>query len=263
MMPPTSIDGTDITGATIDGTDVQEITVDGQTVFEVVQAVTNSGFVIDDFADNKLTSRDDFATTAWQDSSAAISHSSAFTRTTRPEYTTYNSPTVTNGVFEAEETAGGAARAFTDIGNADFSSTRNVDVSIITPAFAFVVIHIASKNIPGNNGATDGTFGIPPNTVSMVFDDNTTDGFRLFETNSTGTVINSSNRTGYTGNVQDTFDIQISPSGSNLDITATKGDGATITHTTANIGPNDVNSVGLGTSEFGGGTIEIDYAVWY
>jgi len=32
-MIPTSIDGTDITGATIDGTDVQEITVDGQTVF--------------------------------------------------------------------------------------------------------------------------------------------------------------------------------------------------------------------------------------
>jgi len=36
MMPPTSIDGTDITGATIDGTDVTEITVDGQTVFEAV-----------------------------------------------------------------------------------------------------------------------------------------------------------------------------------------------------------------------------------
>jgi len=32
-MIPTSIDGTDITGATIDGTDVTEITVDGQTVF--------------------------------------------------------------------------------------------------------------------------------------------------------------------------------------------------------------------------------------
>jgi len=32
-MPPTSIDGTDITGATIDGTDVTEITVNGQTVF--------------------------------------------------------------------------------------------------------------------------------------------------------------------------------------------------------------------------------------
>jgi len=31
--PPTSIDGTEITGATIDGQDVEEITVDGQTVF--------------------------------------------------------------------------------------------------------------------------------------------------------------------------------------------------------------------------------------
>jgi len=33
MIPPTSIDGTDISGATIDGTDVQEITVDGDVVF--------------------------------------------------------------------------------------------------------------------------------------------------------------------------------------------------------------------------------------
>jgi len=32
-MIPTSIDGTDITGATIDGTDVTEITVDGVPVF--------------------------------------------------------------------------------------------------------------------------------------------------------------------------------------------------------------------------------------
>jgi len=39
MIPPTSIDGTDITGATIDGQDVQEITVDGDTVFEAQQVV--------------------------------------------------------------------------------------------------------------------------------------------------------------------------------------------------------------------------------
>jgi hypothetical protein len=38
--PPTSIDGTDITGATIDGQDVQEITVDGQTVFTAGPPVT-------------------------------------------------------------------------------------------------------------------------------------------------------------------------------------------------------------------------------
>jgi len=52
-MPPTSIDGTDITGATIDGTDVTEITVDGQTVFTAISA-----FLSDGFEDNKITSRD-------------------------------------------------------------------------------------------------------------------------------------------------------------------------------------------------------------
>jgi len=54
MMPPTSIDGTDITGATIDGTDVQEITVDGQTVFSATQLFdfedgTAQGLTINNF----------------------------------------------------------------------------------------------------------------------------------------------------------------------------------------------------------------------
>jgi len=48
MMPPTSIDGTDITGATIDGTEVQEITVDGQTVFSAGPPI------IEDFEDGNL-----------------------------------------------------------------------------------------------------------------------------------------------------------------------------------------------------------------
>jgi len=48
MIPPTSIDGTDITGATIDGTDVTEITVDGQTVFTAVNT-------IDDFEDGNVS----------------------------------------------------------------------------------------------------------------------------------------------------------------------------------------------------------------
>jgi hypothetical protein len=43
MMPPTSLDGTDITGATIDGTDVQEITVDGQTVFTAQAPLPDAG----------------------------------------------------------------------------------------------------------------------------------------------------------------------------------------------------------------------------
>jgi len=41
MTPPTSIDGTDITGATIDGQDVQEITIDGQTVFASIPATVD------------------------------------------------------------------------------------------------------------------------------------------------------------------------------------------------------------------------------
>jgi len=44
MIPPTSIDGTDITGATIDGTDVQEITVDGDVVFSAAPAGFFEGF---------------------------------------------------------------------------------------------------------------------------------------------------------------------------------------------------------------------------
>jgi len=44
MSPPTSIDGTDITGATIDGTDVQEITVDGDVVFSAVETSDIDGF---------------------------------------------------------------------------------------------------------------------------------------------------------------------------------------------------------------------------
>jgi len=44
-MIPTSIDGTDITGATIDGTDVQEITVDGDVVFSAGGAFPNRIYI--------------------------------------------------------------------------------------------------------------------------------------------------------------------------------------------------------------------------
>ena len=48
-MAPTSIDGTEITGATIDGQDVSEITVDGETVFT---AIPDS--IVYDFEDGDL-----------------------------------------------------------------------------------------------------------------------------------------------------------------------------------------------------------------
>jgi len=46
-MAPTSIDGTEITGATIDGQEVQEITVGGDVVFTAEQ-------IIDDFEDGNI-----------------------------------------------------------------------------------------------------------------------------------------------------------------------------------------------------------------
>jgi len=44
-MIPTSIDGTDITGATIDGTDVTEITVDGDVVFSAGPALPTTNLI--------------------------------------------------------------------------------------------------------------------------------------------------------------------------------------------------------------------------
>jgi len=56
MIPPTSIDGTDITGATIDGTDVQEITVDGDTVFTAGVKIPNvlGYYSFDDDSDSSI-----------------------------------------------------------------------------------------------------------------------------------------------------------------------------------------------------------------
>jgi len=68
-MIPTSIDGTDITGATIDGTDVQEITVDGQTVFK--DAFSH----FDDFDANTLADYDVYLSGIIDDSQWTISNS--------------------------------------------------------------------------------------------------------------------------------------------------------------------------------------------
>jgi len=56
-----SIDGTNITGATIDGQQVSEIAIDGQTAWT---AIPDSA-VFDDWADSKLTNREDFNTTPY------------------------------------------------------------------------------------------------------------------------------------------------------------------------------------------------------
>ena len=81
-MAPTSIDGSDITGATIDGQDVSEITVDGQTVFEAGPDIPDSGvYLHDDWGDNKLQNRDDSVTVTYN----------GVTGTYRPEWTLVSS----------------------------------------------------------------------------------------------------------------------------------------------------------------------------
>jgi len=87
MMPPTSIDGTDITGATIDGTDVTEITVDGQTVFTPPPSVPASMELLDDWEDGNLTSsRDDFDTTPFGGTTSTLVESGAVGSLARPDW---------------------------------------------------------------------------------------------------------------------------------------------------------------------------------
>jgi len=61
--PPTSIDGTGISGVTIDGQEVQKITIDGNTVFGGIP--DSDVYLHDDFEDNKLTNRDGSGTTTY------------------------------------------------------------------------------------------------------------------------------------------------------------------------------------------------------
>jgi len=68
MMPPTSIDGTDITGATIDGTDVQEITVDGQTVFSAGGGILPQAGLQHRYDATQLSLNDGDPVNTWPDS---------------------------------------------------------------------------------------------------------------------------------------------------------------------------------------------------
>jgi len=67
MIPPTSIDGTDITGATIDGTDVTEITVDGDTVFTAGPDLPNTNDLLAFYDASQLSASDGDPITTWPD----------------------------------------------------------------------------------------------------------------------------------------------------------------------------------------------------
>jgi len=103
-MIPTSIDGTDITGATIDGTDVTEITVDGQTVFS---PLPDSADILVDYDVSATTSTNSIPDTTGNQPDA-----------TGDTYTT----TTANGVR--------LAQLRSDTLEADFSPTISLPVTI-------------------------------------------------------------------------------------------------------------------------------------
>jgi len=95
-MIPTSIDGTDITGATIDGQDVQEITVDGQTVF----SATFTNYIEDDFDDNSLSR----PRTGQQDGDYETQDGTTLTDARiRPDWDVTQDAVATGGVLELQE----------------------------------------------------------------------------------------------------------------------------------------------------------------
>jgi len=163
-MIPTSIDGTDITGATIDGTDVQEITVDGQTVFS---AGPSNGVYLDDFADGKLSSRDSYSDTGLTPASLEPA-SSDFGPPVRPEWTPTGSPNVVNSKVELD----GGDSVVTTLTQIDL--TWEWDVFFPSGADNFrdnIVANTTTRRGPGQN-LEDGYFMfIADTTASGLFVD--------------------------------------------------------------------------------------------
>jgi len=65
--PPTSIDGTDITGATIDGQDVEEITIDGNVVFSAAPDIPDAQNLVARYDARNLSLSDGQTVNTWPD----------------------------------------------------------------------------------------------------------------------------------------------------------------------------------------------------
>jgi len=136
MTPPTSIDGTDITGATIDGQEVQEITVDGQTVFtalEITDGRVNSYNMEDEGSSGTLTdtigTRDGtingvtYETSVVKEGTHSLFSSGGTNNVTFSEDWPTGSFTVSGWVYP--ENDGGGARVF-----GERSSTHDIGIAI-------------------------------------------------------------------------------------------------------------------------------------
>jgi len=96
--PPTSIDGTEITGATIDGTEVTEITVDGDTVFTA--GLPNSGLIQDYYDPRNLTKSTGDDVSSWPSTEGATNTLSTGTSASYIENDINNNPVIN---FDTED----------------------------------------------------------------------------------------------------------------------------------------------------------------
>jgi len=129
MMPPTSIDGTDITGATIDGTEVQEITVDGQTVFTAGPDIPDAGDLQVRYDATEISASDGDPISTWNDQTG-----NGF------DLTAGNAPTFKTGVINGSPVV--RFDGVNDFLNVDFGATES------QPNHIFI---LAQKRTSGNN----------------------------------------------------------------------------------------------------------------
>jgi len=137
MIPPTSIDGTDITGATIDGTDVQEITVDGDTVFAAVPDIPQSGLVHQYIAGN-ISGADGDPVTNWADEKGSA------------DLSTGDAPTLKTG---ANGINNNAVVRFDGINN--LLTTGTTGYTTISEPYTFIII-FQYLSTSGNTRVLDG-----------------------------------------------------------------------------------------------------------
>jgi len=167
-MIPTSIDGTDITGATIDGTDVQEITVDGDVVF--------SAGPIPDIQD--LEAHYDFSQ---ENGTVPVTDLSG------------------NGVDLASGSYSGVGVNINGVQAGDFSGSSDVvynhdgDLVIPEPSTVFMIFEVNSSSVADRffdaDSANDFSFyHSGANVYTMGFDNNTNKVFASGNTPSAGDI---------------------------------------------------------------------------
>jgi len=157
VIPPTSIDGTDITGATIDGTDVTEITVDGDTVFTSTQ-------IVDDFETQNLN--------LWSGSTGSYA---------------IDTSTVKVGTASVRYTSGS--------GNDRIGTSTGIDATPAAGDTHQVWVRPGSGGVPAVHYASDSTSG-RNNTYTVVIDTvNNEFVLRLFQSGSFGGAIDTENVT--------------------------------------------------------------------